>query len=279
MKYTIRDFVPDEIMNMSEPEYRSTAAINKSTLWQLKKSPAHYKWTLEHPSPDTPALCFGRACHMAILQPNEFKEHYVLAPDFDRRTKAGKEAFQAFMDANGGREILSVQDYEDIQGMSNAILNVPETAGMLEPSDHEVPLFWVDDTTGLLCKCRLDAVERTGKLSYTIRDLKTATDASTATFLKEALRYGYDVQAAHYIRGLKALTGATKVDWEFVVVEKKPPYGVNVVRVGDDFIDRGTWQLIDLMDRLKECVDLDSWPSYGANDLILPDWAAIPDDD
>jgi len=52
-----------------------------------------------------------------------------------------------------------------------------------------------------------------------------------------------------------------------------------VIHAGEAFVDRGTWQLITLMDKLKECREKDSWPGYGMNELVLPEWAAIPDED
>ena len=56
---------------MTEQEYRNHYGVNKSTLWEIRKSPKHYKWLLEHPGEDTPALRIGRAIHMAVLQPDD----------------------------------------------------------------------------------------------------------------------------------------------------------------------------------------------------------------
>lgn len=272
-------FIPQDVLAMSEEAYRSAPGVNKSTLWEIRKSPAHYRYAISHPTEDTPALRFGRAFHMALLQPDLFKETYVLAPDFDRRFKAGREAYAEFMIKSANKELISETDYGTIESMIISIMENPDTEGSFKHTFNEVPLFWDDESTGLRCKARLDAVEGLEKGHYVIRDLKTCSDASTNAFMKDAIKYGYDVQAAHYIRGLKAITKADKVDWEFIAIEKKPPYAVNVVRCGADFLDRGTWQLIDLMDRLKTCMDTDTWPGYGTNELVLPEWAAMPDDE
>ena len=42
---------------MTEKEYREHPGVNKSTLWEIRKSPAHYKWALENPSEG--AVTFG----------------------------------------------------------------------------------------------------------------------------------------------------------------------------------------------------------------------------
>jgi len=263
---------------MTEQEYRQHPGVNKSTLWELRKSPAHYKYVLENPTPDTPALKMGRAIHMAILQPDEFNKQYTLIPDIDRRTKSGKEMYELFLRQNGMKELITKDDYDEIIGMYESVWNDPAASQLLYGCEYETPLFWTDDATGIECKCRLDAHKQDGKNAIII-DLKSCTDASTNAFMKDAIRYGYDVQSAHYIRGCKANFDVDHIDWFFIAVEKKPPYAVNVIHAGEAFVDRGTWQLITLMDKLKECREKDSWPGYGVNELVLPEWAMIPDED
>ena len=238
--------IAKKFRKMTEEEYRAHPAVNKSTLWEMRKSPAHYKWALDHPSPDTPALKMGRAIHMGILQPDDFNSHYVLAQNWDRRTKEGREMYNTFVQQNADKEILTVDDYNDIVGMYESVWSDPAEKELLFGCEYETPLC--------------------------------CTDAATNRFMRDGLAYGYDVQAAHYLRGYKAQFGKN-AQFYFVAVEKKPPYAVNVIHAGDDFIDRGTWQLIDLLDKLKECRKKRKWPGYGVNELVLPEWAVIPEED
>ena len=258
---------------MTEEEYRAHPGVNKSTLWEMRKSPAHYKYALEHPSPDTPALKMGRAIHMGILQPEEFNRHYVLAQNWDRRTKEGREMYNRFLEQNADKELIVQDDYDDIVGMYESVWNDPDARDLLTGCEYETPLFWTDEATRIKCKCRLDAHK-----GGIVVDLKSCTDAATGTFMRDAIRYGYDVQAAHYLRGYRAKFDRPAQFW-FIAVEKKPPYAVNVILAGDAFIDRGTWQLIDLMDKLKECRKNRKWPGYGRNELVLPEWAMITYED
>ena len=258
---------------MTEKEYREHPGVNKSTLWELRKSPLHYKYALEHPQKDTPALKFGRAFHMAVLQPEEFKKTYAVAPDIDRRTKQGKEEWQAFLDFYEGREIITQDDYETIIGMRDAVLNDPDAHYLLFGCQTEVPVFWTDEATGIECKCKIDACKQ-----GVVIDLKSCDNAETEAFKRAAKQYGYDAQCAHYLRGYRSKYGIN-AEWYFIAVEKKEPWAVNVIQVGDDFIDRGTWIIIDLMDKLKKCREQDQWPGYGKNKLILKEYETIPDDD
>ena len=182
---------------MTEKEYRERPEVNKSTLWEIRKSPAHYKWAVENPSEDTPALKMGRAIHMAVLQPEEFPDTYAVMPDgIDRRTKEGKAAWAAWCEENDGKEVLTKEELETCMTVAKSVLN--NSNNMLLWCQTEVPLFWVDDRTGIKCKCRIDALKETDD-KFLIIDLKTANDASTKTFTREAVKYGYHVQAAHYI--------------------------------------------------------------------------------
>ena len=78
-------------MIRKKPDYNSVDAVNKSTLWEMRKSPLHY-WHLMHDTPreDTAAMKFGRAAHAAILTPAAYKKDFAIMPNIDRRTKAGK---------------------------------------------------------------------------------------------------------------------------------------------------------------------------------------------
>ena len=259
---------------MTEEQYRAAPGINKSTLWELiRKSPAHYKYALDNPTKDTPALAFGRALHMAILQPEEFNRHYVIAPNVDRRTKEGREAYAQFMTDLNDREAISVEDYHTITEMYNTVYSDPDAAELLDGCQTEVPLFWTDPDTHIRCKCRLDAVK-----PGVIVDIKTAMDASPRAFKNAVLKFGYEVQTAHYMRGYKSQHDEP-VEFYFIVIEKDPPYAINVVHAPASVIDRGTYMLIDALEKLKECRKHRRWCGYGRTEIELNEWELIPDSD
>lgn len=258
---------------MTEQEYRAHPGVNKSTLWEIRKSPRHYKWVLDHQTEDTPALKMGRAIHMAVLQPREFAAHYAEVPGgIDRRTKEGKAAWAEFMETVGDREVLTEEEMDSILEISRSVTK--DARKFLSRSAREMPLFWDDPRTGIGCKCRLDGKKLT-KDRLILFDLKTTRDASTGAFVKSALNLGYHVQAAHYINGAIAnkLNKGKPVEWWFIAVEKDPPYAVNLIKADQGFIDEGQYALMGLMDRLDECLRTDSWPGYGANVLMMPGWA------
>ena len=255
---------------MTEQEYRSADGVNKSTLWNLRRSPAHYKYFLENPREDTAAYKFGRAVHAAILTPAAYKRDYVVIPEgIDRRTKSGKEEYQAFIEAAAGKEILTTEDADSIKSIVKAFKANRDAVTLLKGTKRERPIFWTDDN-GVKCKCRVDAF-RDGLMI----DLKTAADAETETFSREALRYGYDVQAAHYIDGYQHKHSAVMPDWYFIVIEKTEPYAINILKADIGFIDHGIILRQQLIEKLIACQEQDSFPGYGTNDLCLPAWAEV----
>lgn len=264
----------EHVMNrMTEEEYRQSPAVNKSTLWEIRKSPAHYKWAVDHQGEeeDTPAMKMGRAVHMSVLQPEEFAEHYAVGPDIGRNTKEGKATWAVFLAENERKEILTLSEYVQIINISKAVMEGTPRIPWYD-AETEVPIFWDDPRTGIRCKARVDAIIAERNRTRVI-DLKTTNDASTDAFTRDAIRYGYHVQAAHYLNGVKVARPDLKnPEWWFVAVEKKPPYAVNVIKAGDDFIDAGQFKLMTLMDKLDECMRIDQYPGYGENVMKTPAW-------
>lgn len=71
-------YQPEQLNNET---YHALEAVSKSDLDKINRSPAHYKYAKENPTPPTPAMERGTAVHMAVLEPDEFRRHY--APEFD----------------------------------------------------------------------------------------------------------------------------------------------------------------------------------------------------
>ncbi|MBQ6232119.1 MAG: PD-(D/E)XK nuclease-like domain-containing protein [Clostridia bacterium] len=253
---------------MTEAEYRAAHGINKSTLWEIRKSPAHYQYALNNPSEDTPSLRLGRAVHAAILTPEIFKASYVEAPDVDVRTKGGKELYKNWLrDQDEDAVILSRSEMQQIRGMLHAFRMDKTAKSLISNTSREEALFWMDKETGLPCKCRVDAFS-----AAAVIDLKTTTDCSTRAFQRDAISYGYHVQAAHYLDGIEAVTG-NRPDWYFIAIEKKPPYAVHVFKASEQFLELGAYTRWQLMDKLKHCIDTDDWPGYQTDELDVPAWA------
>lgn len=260
---------------MTVDEYNRLQYVNKSTLWEMRKSPLHY-WHLIHDTPkeDTPAMRFGRAVHSYLLTPDSFNKEYIIAPKCDRRTKDGK-AIWADLEKTG-KEIISNENADILKAMAvimtDNIFVRDHIWSHPQSTQFEIPLIWQDEESGVMCKGRLDAITS----NYVI-DYKTTTDASTNAFKREALRYGYDLQAAMYMEAARANRYNPK-GFVFIAQEKDPPYMINILHASDAFLDRGAWIMRDLLAKYKECRDKNDWPGYGVNELILSEWEVMGDE-
>lgn len=246
-------------------QYDDIEAVRRSELWEIRKSPAHYLYAVNNPRPETPALKFGTAAHKFILEEEDFWNQYALAPEVDRRTKAGKEAYAAFCESLGDKEAISVTDYGTILLMNDAVMANPTAKALLKTGKHEVPIEWNEATTGEPCKCRPDVITEYNGLKYIV-DYKTTTSCENGHFERSCRLYGYKLQAAMYLDGIFAET-LEPYRFAFVAQEKNPPYAVRVYFCDDGFIDEGTELFRSLIGIYHKCKQTGSWPGYEDEEL------------
>ena len=259
---------------MTEKEYRNHPYVSRSELWKIRESPEKFKWHKENPSESTPALIFGQFIHAMILTPDEVWEQFVLAPDVDRRTKEGKKAYAEFIENVGEKTPISLEMAADAVNMSEAIKK-NDLARKLLSGQPEVPLFWVDEMTNEGCKCRLDSFLKKGDKLIVI-DYKTTENAETEAFMKSAMQYGYDFQAAMYSEGVKANYHVDPI-FVFVAQEKKPPYAINILQTDELALRRGYDLFREFLGIYHECKETDNWYGYMGpenviNKLGIPAW-------
>ena len=187
---------------MTEFEYDQAEGVRRSDLWRMADSPEKYRYFLEHPMEQTPAMAFGSACHKMILEPDDFGNEYAIAPEINRRTNAGKAEWEAFCAENEGKIIISKEDAETMAEMEAAMEACPKAMELLRGEGaSEVAVFWTDPETGEKCKVKLDRLIL-GKDRNIIVDYKTAVSAQTDKFNRSIFNYGYALQAAMYTESL-----------------------------------------------------------------------------
>lgn len=261
---------------MTEKEYRQHPAVSRSELWKIRESPEKFKYYKDNPKEPTPSLIFGQLFHKLALQPGTLKDEFAIMPNIDRRTREGKALWDEFKEDSIGKTIVTAADYQKATEMCTSLRNSPYVNKLLS-GQREKEFFWTDDLTGEECKCRVDCITETKNTNIVI-DLKSATDATTEHFIKDAINYGYDFQSGMYLDGVQKCTGK-KHTFVFVVVEKEPPYAVNILQADELFIKRGYDIFRELIGIYHDCKINDNWYGYLGkfnmiNNLALPAWLA-----
>ncbi len=260
--------------SMERRAYAHVEAVNYSLLKNFKRSPAHAREYMLHPQAPTQAMDFGTAFHHAILEPAKFQSEYIVAPKCDRRTKIGKETWNAFEEANRAKTVLEFDDMESLKAMSQACLQNEVVNEILSaPGKNEVAVIWTDTFTGLRCKALIDRITRFAGWTVVV-DFKTADDAQPWAFASSAAKYSYPEQAAFYLSGLNTLAASSR-RWLWVAIEKERPYCVSVFEPDKDALAQGQAEFMNHLASFKACKESGVWPGYptGVQSLRLPKWA------
>jgi hypothetical protein len=252
---------------------RELGIVSNTALKYVRRSPAHYRAWIDglHERKDTPALAFGRAFHMALLEPEKFAATYVEQPEFgDLRKTENKAAKAAWLADNAGRE--PIEGMATLLAMVESVRRHPLASQMIRDGKPELTLSWKDEDTGLSCKSRLDYyVESLGMIA----DVKTAEDASWDEFRRDVAKYDYHVQDALYRSAALALDMPVQ-HFVLLAVEKSPPYAVATYTLDAEGIGRGYQAARRDMDTLAHCLKTGRWPAYPETirEIEVPPWAA-----
>ena len=110
---------------MTEKEYRRHPAISRSELFKMSETPEKFKYFQENPQPQTPTLAFGAFLHKLVLEPETLWDEFCVLPNVDRRTKSGKQAFEAFVVENADKTIMTEYEAYVAKEMADAITRNP----------------------------------------------------------------------------------------------------------------------------------------------------------
>ena len=255
-------------MNMTQTEYRKHDGVSRTELMTLlDKTPLHFKYEHDHPTEnDTPSLLFGRAVHKMILEPDYFDDEFVVAPQVDRRTKEGRDLWNAFIENNKGKDVISDDDYSKIVEMKNAFDANPVARRLLNGGVFETSWFWKDEATGEVCKIRPDCINVLDGVRFII-DYKTTDSCQDGHCERSVKKYGYKFQAGMYREGMFQNTFE---DYKFIFIaqEKTAPYAVRIYTCTDEFMNEGYDQFRLAIGTYHACKESGDWYGYSNTTLI-----------
>ncbi len=216
---------------------------------------------------------FGSAAHAKVLGRGQDVQ---IVPG-NRATKKVREAVSEAEAA--GFLVLKPEEGEQLDGMTEALLSHPLASELLTTGagSPEVSMFGVDELTGRWLRGRLDFLHS----RQLIVDYKTTAAADPENFANSSWRFGYHVQAAHYIELAKQLD-LVDDDCGYLLIaqEKQAPYLVSVHEFDPALLDHGANQVRAAIDLWDRCLTLDDWPGLTPtiHTLTAPRWAHIEGD-
>ena len=206
-------------------------------------------------------MWWGSVVHTAILEPLLFQKKFACAsPDLKRTAKKAWTEFEE----SSGKEALTFEEVETLLAMAKSI-NAHKAASKIIAGQIEASIFWQDEDTGVLCRCRPDVINKSIGM---LVDLKTCSSANPTSFSKDAYNFRYHVQAAFYLDGCKA-NGIEVDNFVFVCVEKTAPYLVAVYAADQAMIELGRATYKANLETYKRCLHEDNWPGYSESIEIL----------
>ncbi|EKS2303771.1 PD-(D/E)XK nuclease-like domain-containing protein, partial [Salmonella enterica] len=270
---TMEDIEPGIYYGISNENYHAGPGVSKSQLDDIADTPALYLWRKNAPvdTTKTKMLDLGTAFHCRVLEPEEFSNRFIVAPEFNRRTNAGKEEEKTFLEecARTGRTVLTAEEGRKIELMYQSVMALPLGQWLVESAGYaESSVYWEDPETGILCRCRPDKIIPE---FHWIMDVKTTADIQR--FRTAYYDYRYHVQDAFYSDGYRAQFGEIPT-FVFLVASTTAEcgrYPVEIFMMGEDAKLAGQREYRRNLQTLAECLNNDEWPAIKT--LSLPRWA------
>lgn len=222
-------------------DYHAGVGISSSYIRRFGQSQLH---AVEHKQESTPALKFGTAAHSLIVEGREAFDKEVKVVSGSPYTKAYKEEKADYEEQ--GYIVLKEAELELLESMKanmiyegNAYLNAKGKVA-------EASIYWYEDD--VLCKCRPDLIcpplsEPNSDSKIVIVDYKTTISCEPYAFNKSVSKYGYDMQASWYRRGLES-AGYSVDGFVFIAQEKSHPYASKVFRITKEQMDYA-WKIME----------------------------------
>ena len=296
---------PGIYYDKSYEEYDALPAIRASSLHicnkhTLKHMLAHIEGRMEK---DTPDRRWGRGLHCFLLEPERFKDEFLVSEPCSAALKGGNRKGEPCgkqgkcyvevdgvrrwlcgthspADATEPRDFLSPEQFEQIQRTARAIKDHQVVRLLRAHGGTEVTLVWEMD--GLPCKARCDKLIIDAECPTTILDCKKMLPMAGDDYsVQRAIRnHGYDIQAWWYSQGVKRLKDE-EAYFTWIYAESGEPYDVRPLWADASLLELGRAKALSAVEKYKYAMQTGDWQGYsdgrmeriGPADWELKQWA------
>jgi len=279
---TLAEFAPvpgEWYADLPAAWYHAGPGASNTALKRIALSP--YQLLHAEQATSTEAMDLGTLRHTLLLEPSSFETVFAIVPAGTKRDLRTKK-YQEFLEANDGRIVVTQTQVDAAAALVKVVGTQPAFRRLLAEAvavHVETSLYWEDEKTGALCRCRPDLLLDMGPSApFAYIDLKTGGTVGSAE--KDAVRKSIElsrwhVQGSYYVDGIHAVTGR-RADALFLVVEARAPYprSLNFVCSGTGmtrFHRFGRIQYRRDLERLQRCVVTEQWPDYNDDGIATPE--------
>lgn len=210
--------------------HANTAAIGASGLKDFRRSRREYSLGISKES--TPDMDTGTLAHAALLEPDKVTDLFPIYPAEILAKKDGKVSADGavstteakkWRDAHRASGRIPVKQ-EQFDRVAEMVKSVKETLGPWLSVDAicENSLYWIDEATGLLCKCRPDFLLPKPGIVLVV-DLKTTDNPTPSEFGRKVETLAHWMQPVHYGDGVEEVFGQPP-EFMFAAVENDYPF-------------------------------------------------------
>jgi hypothetical protein len=190
------------------------------------------------PFEDDGSQRLAQALHALVFEPARFAHDHLL---LDRDDPPAEEQADVL-----DRIWITGAEYARLAGARDAIRAYPRAplAAWIDAGMKEMSIYWTD-AAGRRWKARPDCFT-----DEIVLELKTTGDVRPRAFARTRRRFGYDLQAAHYVDAVGRLTGRTP-RFAFIAVELQAPHYAWLHELSRADLDRAAAQLEVARERLS----------------------------
>lgn len=221
--------------------YHAGPGLSSSNVRAFGRSQLH---AVEHVQETTPAMNFGTAAHAMIVEGEEVFNEEIAVITGSPYTNANKELKAEYEER--GLTVIKEAELKAIKGMKQNLIDEGVMYIEAEGRLAEASFYWYEGE--ILCKCRPDVLcppiqKPHAENSIVAVDYKTTQSCHPKEFVGSVKKYGYDMQAAWYRRGLEK-AGFKVKEFVFVAQEKVHPFASKVFRMKEEHMNRG-WEMME----------------------------------
>lgn len=289
----VGDFLGSKVgiyLDVPEDLYHEAPFCSQSFMWTLiDDSPMDAKYKRDHPE-ETKSTVLGSAMHTMVLEPDLLEERFVVKGKCESTTQTGKRCSRMGSVHRGDhwycgqhdpgsdfgvidpRLVMTSEEHAAAVAMAHRLKAKSWIRRMLNSEGPtELTILWRHEPTQVLIKCRIDKLDIARKRAM---DLKSARQANKRGFSLAITKWGYDIQAATYMKACEAF-GIKLLDFAFAVVKNTAPFGAALYRVDEPSV-RKAWAIMeDFLPVYAECEAKKEWADYpeGPEGVSASSWS------